>query len=103
VRGPLAGTTEPPPCIRLVREWKGLTVADLLRDEIVDRLPGQVRSALQNIERGDYAAADRAMPGDAAPILVGPGHRGEARWWWVCLIGALAALLAFAVADLLGP
>ncbi|MBL8754964.1 MAG: hypothetical protein JNK15_16790 [Planctomycetes bacterium] len=103
VRGPMAAAPEPPPRVKLVREWKGLTVADLLRDEIVERLPGQVRSALQHIDRGDYMAADRALPGDSSPILAGPGHRSEQRWLWVFLIGVATALLAFAVADLLGP
>jgi hypothetical protein len=102
---------EPKPPVRLHREWKGLTAADLVRDELVARLPGQVRSALAKIERGDLAAADDLLPEMAAPrrpgsVLVGPGaatrrwHRrrafvraaawfllaivaaGLTEWWW---------------------
>jgi hypothetical protein len=70
VDGPVHGSV-PPPAVRLVREFKGLTVADLLRDELVERLPGQVRSALHHAERGDWRAAEQALPGEFAPLLVG--------------------------------
>jgi hypothetical protein len=78
VRGPLAAP-EPPPPVRLVREWKGPTVADLLCDDVAERLPGRVQSAVAAIERGDLAAAERALPGEFPPVLVGPGHARAAR------------------------
>ena len=99
VDGPVTGA-EPPPHVHLRREFKGLTVADLLRPEIVDRLPGQVRSVIHHLQRGDLQAAEQAMPGEFAPVLQGPGHgRASQRllgrslfvgvvlaialaWWW---------------------
>ena len=76
VEGPVSpspGVADPPP-VRLRREFKGLTVADIQRDEVARMLPGQVRSALEWIERGDLAAAERALPGQLATIVEGPGH-----------------------------
>jgi hypothetical protein len=84
------------PAVRLRREFKGLTVADLARDEIVDRLPGRVRSALHRIECGDLAGADAALPGEFAPIVAGPGSVRPAalrHWRWV-LVVAVAVLTA---------
>jgi hypothetical protein len=78
VRGPLAAA-EPPPQVRLVREFKGPTVADLMCEDVAERLPGRVASALRALERGDLAAAERALPGEFAPLLAGPGHRRSAR------------------------
>ena len=98
VDGPM-GPVEPQPGVRLCREWKGLTVADLLRDEIVERLPGQLRSAVRHIERGDLAAADRAMPGQSASVLAGPGSRRRERRWLVTLVVTAAVLAAFVVAS----
>ncbi len=98
VGGPLAGH-EPPPVVRLVREFKGPTVADLLRDELAARLPGQVRSALRHLEHGDFAAAERALPGELAPewapLLPGPGHRRRERRLLFAVVG-LAAIVAAA-------
>jgi hypothetical protein len=74
----LEGQAQPPetaPEVRLRREFKGLTVADLERDDVVARLPGRVRSALRHLRRGDLAAAEQALPGEFAPLLAGPGHR----------------------------
>jgi hypothetical protein len=81
---------EPPPAVRLRREFKGLTVADLLRDEIVDRLPGQVRSACRHIENLDFAAAERQLPSAWAPVLPGPWRPRRERW-------VLATTAVFAV------
>jgi len=64
-----------PPPVRLRREFKGLTVSCLQREEVARHLPGQVRSALACIERGDFAGAERALPGQLADVLAGPGHR----------------------------
>jgi hypothetical protein len=86
--------TEPPPSVRLRREFKGLTVADLQRDEVVERLPGQVRSALRHLQRGDVAAAERALPGEFAPVLAGPGHRRPSRRVLVAAIVGLILLAA---------
>jgi hypothetical protein len=89
---PASGDGSPPPPVRLLREWKGLTVADLLRDEIVERLPGQLRSALQHLERRDFAAAERAVPGEFAPLLPGPGaaRTGRPGRWRLVLVGLAA-------------
>lgn len=99
MEGPL-GPSEPAPPVRLCRELKGLTAADLLRDEIVEKLPGRVLSALRDIERGDLAAADRALPSALAPIIAGPGHRPRAsRGLLVALVcAAFAAAVAVALA-----
>ncbi len=86
-----------PPTVRLVREFKGLTVADLLRDEIVERLPGQARHVLRQIERGDLAAAERALPGEFAPVLAGPAPKRARRWVLIAVVG-LAAVAAGALA-----
>lgn len=90
VDGPVHGSASPPP-VRLVREFKGLTVADLLRDELVERLPGQVRSALHHAERGDWQAAEAALPGEFAPVLAGPGHHRRSRRAWVYVLAVLGA------------
>jgi len=78
-----------------VREWKGSTVADLLRDEFAARLPGEVRSALRHFEAGDLAAADARLPGEFAAILPGPARRRpSARSLFGALVVALAAATA---------
>lgn len=94
VSGP-AAAADPAPAPRLWREWKGLTVADLLRTEIAERLPGQVRSALHHLQRGDLRAAEAALPGEFAKVLPGPGRRRAAR---ARRLGALAAAVAAAAA-----
>jgi len=100
-----ADTGEPAPGIRLRREFKGLTVRDLLADAGLDaQLPGAVRSALEHVERGDLAAADRVLPGHFAPVLPGPGRgrlaarRRAARW---ITLAALAAAATTATIKLL--
>lgn len=98
VEGPLP-EAEPPPAVRLCREWKGPTVADLLRDEIVERLPGQVRSALRHIERGDFQRAHDALPGTFAPVLQGPGHRRRGRRRRLVVLLLVAAIVATAIAP----
>jgi hypothetical protein len=85
----------PPPRVMLRREFKGLTVADLLQHEIADRLPGKARSALQHLLRGDLEAAERSLPGEFAPLLRGPGHVRRSRrklvlWLTASAIGAAA-------------
>lgn len=97
VVGPVLGQ-EPPPAVRLVREWKGPTVGDLLCDELAERLPGQVWSALQHLERGDLAGAERRLPGQFAPLLPGPGHRRAERRWLVAIVVLAAAAVATALA-----
>ena len=97
VAGPVDGDA-PPPAVRLVREWKGPTVADLMRDELAARLPGTVRSALRHIERGDLAAAERELPGDFAPVLRGPGHRRRERRLWFAICALAAVLTAMGIA-----
>jgi hypothetical protein len=89
------------PPVRLVREFKGPTVADLLRDEFAAQLPGQAWSALRRIEVGDFAAAE-AVPGGFAPILTGPGGRARRRRWRVAAAIAVLATVAAAVVAALG-
>jgi hypothetical protein len=90
------------PPVRLVREFKGPTVADLLRDEFAAQLPGQAWSALRRIEVGDFAAAEAVLPGDFAPILPGPGGRARRRRWRVAAAVAVLATVAAAVVAALG-
>lgn len=97
VTGPIEGSARRP-AVRLRREWKGLTVADLLRDEIVDRLPGQMRSVQQLLARGDVAAAERALPGEDGPVLLaGPGHRRRDHRLLVFLVAVTAVWAAFSL------
>ena len=101
VHGPLPSEAgDAPPPVRLRREFKGLTVADVQRDVLALLLPGVVRSALSYIEAGDYAAAERALPGQMATVHDGPGHRRRARRAWVAplavFLGALGALACVA-------
>ncbi len=105
VDGPLeAGAS--PPAIQLLREYKGLTLADLERDEIVDRLPGRVRTALHHIRAGDLQAADAALPGEFAAtgsVLPGPGStaatRSRARFGLVVWLTVTAVMLAAVLAS----
>jgi hypothetical protein len=102
VVGPVVGGAPAPP-VRLVREFKGLTVADMTREDLVAKLPGQVKTALRHIETGDLAAAERALPGRFAQVLVGPGHRRRSRrLGWVVITVALAVAVAVLVAAGLG-
>jgi hypothetical protein len=100
VHGPVCDEemTESAPVVRIRREFKGLTVADLHREEIVTRLPGQVRSALEHIEAADYAAAEDALPGQFDNVLVGPGHRGRYQWRWFAFLSILAVVVGWVVA-----
>ncbi len=64
------------PQVRLLREFKGLRVEDLLADAaLAAQLPGRARSALEHIQRGDFAAAEQALPGRFGAVIPGPGHR----------------------------
>ena len=83
------------PLIRLRREYKGLTVRDLLADQGLDsQLPGRVRSALAHLERGDLAAADRDLPGRFGSVLRHPGLWATRRRRLLVLAITLAALAA---------
>ncbi len=99
VSGP-SGGSEPPPEVRLRREFKGPTVADLTRGEVAEQLPGQVRRAVHHIQRGDFAAAERALPGHFAPVFAGPGHRRQPRRFLLVALTALAVLAAVALAAM---
>ena len=83
--------------MRLRREFKGLTVADIQQEEVAKMLPGQVRSALAWIERGDFVAAERALPGQLATIIEGPGHGRRAGGVGVFVMTVLASLIASAI------
>jgi len=83
----------------LRREFKGLTVADLLQHETAERLPGRARSALHNLLRGDLRGAEAALPGEFTPVLQGPGHHRRNRaslvaWLTAIAIGAAAIAAA---------
>ena len=101
VTGPVVApeAPEPAPGIRLRREFKGLTVADLHRDEIASRLPGQARSALNHIEQGDLDAAERSLPGEFANVLAGPGYRRRHRYRTFAIVAMLAVLAGSALAS----
>lgn len=101
VQGPVAGD-EPPPPVRLWREWKGPTVADLLRDEFAARLPGVVRTACRHIERGDLRAAEQALPGEFARVLAGPRRVRGSRRLAVALVALAAVAAAAALAKWVG-
>tara|TARA_R110002072_G_scaffold46591_2_gene128899 strand:- start:84707 stop:84994 length:288 start_codon:yes stop_codon:yes gene_type:complete len=90
---------EPAPPVRLRREFKGLTVADLHREEIASRLPGQARSALNHIEHGDLDAAERALPGQFANVIAGPGFRRRHRYRAFAVAAVLAVLAGSALAS----
>jgi hypothetical protein len=97
VDGPL-GPAEPPRTTRLRREFKGLTVADLHCAELVERLPGRVRTALRHLQRGDLAGADRVLPGEFAPVLAGPWQQHRARRRRMLMTALILLLLATTVA-----
>lgn len=101
VRGPLA-PPEPRPPVHLWREWKGLTVADLLRDEVAGKLPGQVMSALRHAQRGDWQRADAALPGEFAPVLPGPRSARGSHRWLVVILAIAAVMAAVALATWMG-
>jgi hypothetical protein len=86
----------PPPMIRLVREYKGPTVADLMRDDaLVAALPGRVRSVLQQLEHGDLAGADAAIDATRGRILSGPfAPRRWRRRWLLAMLGAAVVAAA---------
>lgn len=89
--------------VRLWREFKGVSVDELLQqEELLQRLPGRARSALAALRRGDVAGAEAELPGSflgAARIVPGPGHHRERRaatlrlLVFVLTTGMLAALL----------
>lgn len=97
VAGPL-GPSEPLQPTRLRREFKGLTVADLSCAELVEKLPGRVRSALRHLERGDLAAAERVLPGEFAQVLAGPWQQRRERRRRRLLILLAVLLVATTVA-----
>ena len=100
---PGAGAQVPRPAVRLRRELKLPTVADLVRDDdAVRRLPGQARSALRHLQNGDLAAAEAALPGGFGAVLQGPGQqrrqsRRTARRFLVALALLAAATLTAGV------
>lgn len=94
-----AEVLEPAPTVRLRREFKGLTVADLHKGEIAACLPGHVTSALNHIERGELDAAERALPGQIATVLAGPGHRRSRHRRFVAFFASLAVLAGAVVAS----
>lgn len=97
--GPLVvGGGQPVADVRLRREFKGLTVEELVADLGIDeQLPGRVQSALDAITRGDLPTALDALPGRFGAVLPGPGHRSAARSrpvLWIVLAALAAAALS---------
>lgn len=97
VEGPL-GAREPAPTVRLHREFKGLTVADLLHGHTAERLPGQVRTALHHVQRGAFDLAEQALPGTFDNVLPGPGHRARRRRVRRVVVAVLLLVAAAVVA-----
>ncbi|MBK8098570.1 MAG: hypothetical protein IPK26_15780 [Planctomycetes bacterium] len=94
---PGAGAQVPRPAVRLRRELKLPTVADLIRDDdAVRRLPGQARSALRHVQIGNLAAAETALPGGFAAVLPGPGEQRRARRRAARKVAVTLAILAAA-------
>lgn len=86
--------------LHLVREYKGPTVAGVLRASpgVVNRLPGRVHTMLEAIERGDLPEAQRRLDA-AVRILPGPGSRRRLPILWPWFVGmwivaAIATLVA---------
>jgi hypothetical protein len=82
----------------LRREFKGLTVADLHCSDLVEQLPGRVRTALRHLQRGDLAAAERVLPGEFASVLPGPWQRRQRRRQRTLAIVLTVLLVATTVA-----
>jgi len=101
VSGPVmrAEESEQAPPVRLRREFKGLTVADLYREEVASHLPGQVRSALNDIEHGDLHAAECALPGEFVNVLAGPGYHRRNRWRDFAVVTVIAVLTGSVIAS----
>jgi|JRYL01.1.fsa_nt_gb hypothetical protein len=91
------GGVVPAASVRLHREFKGLTVADLVRIELVEQLPGTVHKAMRELQRGDLAAAEATLPGTFAPLLAGPGR---ARRQWRRVLAVLLVLVVVLLAGL---
>lgn len=63
-------TSEEPPPVRLVREYKGPTVRDLLsaNEHQISRLPARMHALERALQQGDYAAADALADESAAAL-----------------------------------
>lgn len=78
---------------RLIREFKGPALHDLLDDPVeLALMPGRVQRALDAIERGDLREADDRLDAAIGAVLEGPGfgRRGE----WHMLLPVLLCLFA---------
>ena len=91
--------------VRLVREFKGDTVRGLLHasQDVLDRLPGRLRSMVRSLRAGDLDAADARLEAAVGSLVPGPGHRRRrlapsltlALWLWLAsLVGALLWLVS---------
>jgi hypothetical protein len=92
--------------VRLVREFKGPNVRDvLLADpEELDLLPGRVRAMEQAIDGADLAEAERRLDRALGSLLAGPApRRSDARRalahaaWLLLIVAAAAAAYAWLV------
>ena len=77
--------------MRLVREYKGPTVRDVLlaKESDLARLPARVAALERAVQRGDYAAADAAADGALDGLVQAvrvPRHRPR----WLLTIGLVA-------------
>ena len=86
--------------VRVVREFKGTTVDDLVEGSHSDRLPGQVRPVLKAIEAGDLEAANRRLDVAMGSLLRGPGYARRDELL-VVLPVLLSLLLSLVAATLL--
>lgn len=93
------GACGPADPVRLVREWKGPTVGEVLRDDQLSAaLPGRAVRALSAISRGELAAADAALPGHFERVLVGPWRHQQRSRHLLLLVLALILVLGVAAA-----
>ena len=90
--------------MRLVREWKGPTVRDVLaaHDSAVEPLPGRVHAVAERVRAGDHAGAERRLDEALASLLPGPGSRAAPRRARRVAWFALALALLLALAAVLG-
>ncbi|MEM7205906.1 MAG: hypothetical protein AAF628_36970 [Planctomycetota bacterium] len=99
--------TRPAVDVRLIREFKGPTVGDLLAAEpnALDLLPGVVRTMQDSVEAGDLAEAERRLGTALGLVLPGPGERRRRvrrvlRWGLAGALLAAAAVLTVLTARL---
>lgn len=92
---------EPVPGTRLIREFKGPTVEDLIDGSArrSEELPGQVQRVLAALESGDLPGAEAALDESLGSVLHGPGFaRRQSDLRALVLLRVLFLLLCLATA-----